>query len=153
MNWKNQRENAYPSIILSDCFVDKIQITNKELILKFLTCGFIIQENSRYYHTKSAQVIFEQCDIENISIQIVYNKKRLFRHKRIIRDMDTAVFVENIVSGKWKFEIVEEYYSALGGLLVGQIRTAKATMWCCFKMQFENMRYLWDEVDHEAPVW
>lgn len=84
MNWKNQRENAYPSIILSDCFVDKIQITNKELILKFLTCGFIIQENSRYYHIKSAQVIFEQCDIEHISIQVVYNKKRLFRHKRII---------------------------------------------------------------------
>lgn len=153
MNWKNQRENAYPSIILSDCFVDEIQITNKELILKFLTCGFIIQENSRYYHTKSAQIIFEQCDIENISIQVVYNKKGLFRHKRIIRDMDTAVFVENIVSEKWKFEIVEEYYSALGGLLVGQIRTAKATMWCCFRMQFENMRYLWDEVDLEVPVW
>lgn len=42
MKWKNQRENAYPSIILADCFVDEIQITNKELILKFLTCGFII---------------------------------------------------------------------------------------------------------------
>lgn len=49
-------------------------------------------------------------------------------------------------------EIVEEYYSALGGLLVGQTRAAKATMWCCFKMQFENMRYLWDEEDHDAPV-
>lgn len=153
MNWKNQRENAYPSIILSDCFVDEIQINNKEVILKFLTCGFIIKENSKYYHTKSAQVIFEQCDIENISIQVVHNKKGLFRNKRVLQDVDTAVFIENIVNGKWKYEIVEEYYSALGGLFVGRIRTAKATMWCGVKMQFQSIKYLWDEVDYEAQVW
>lgn len=152
MNWKNQRENAYPSIILSDCFVDEIQITNKELILKFLTCGFIIQENSRYYHTKSAQVIFEQCDIENISIQVVHNKKGLFGNKRVIQNVDTVVFIENIVNGKWKYEIVEEYYLALGGLLVGRIRTAISAMCCCVEMQFESMRYLWDEVDYDVQV-
>lgn len=26
MNWKEQRENAYPDIILSDCLVDEIQV-------------------------------------------------------------------------------------------------------------------------------
>lgn len=152
MNWKYQRDNAYPSIIFSDCFVDEIQIKNKEVILKFLTCGFIIKENSKYYHTKSAQVIFKQCDIENISIQVVHNKKGLFGNKRVIQNVDTVVFIENIVNGKWKYEIVEEYYSALGGLFVGRIRMEKAAMWCCVEMQFESMRYLWDEVDYDVQV-
>lgn len=153
MNWKNQRENAYPSIILSDCFVDEIQINNNEVILKFLTCGFIIKENSKYYHTKSAQIIFEQCDIENISIQVVHNKKGLFGNKHVLQDVDTTAFIENILNGKWKYEIVEEYYSALGGLFVGQITEAKEKMRSCVKIQFKSMVYLWDEVDYDAQVW
>lgn len=153
MNWKNQRENAYPSIILSDCFVDEIQINNNEIIFKFLTCGFVIKENSRYYHTKSALLIFEHCDIENISIQIIYIKKGLFGNKRIIQDVDMAAFLDNILIGKWKYEIVEEYYSAMGGLFVGRIKTAKAKIWCGIKMQFQSIKYLWDEVDYEAQVW
>lgn len=153
MNWKNQRENAYPSIILSDCIVDEIQINNKKVILKFLTCGFVIKVNSQYYHTKSAQVIFEQCDIDNISIQVVHNKKGLFGNKRVLQDVDTAAFIENILNGKWKYEIVEEYYSALGGLFVGQITEAKEKMRSCVKIQFKSMVYLWDEVDYDAQVW
>lgn len=82
-------------------------------------------------------MVFEQCDIGNISIQVVYNKKGLFGNKRVIQDVNKAAF--NISNGKWKYEICEEYYSSLGGLVVREIRIAKATMWCFVEMQFESM--------------
>ena len=77
MNWKEQRENAYPNIILTDCLVDEIQVDDDDIILRFLEHGFVIRDNgdSRYYRTKSAQIIVKECDIDNISIQLIYKKR------------------------------------------------------------------------------
>ena len=154
MNWKEQRENAYPDIILSDCLVDEIQVDDNDIILKFLEHGFVIRgnEDSHYYRTKSAQVIVKECDIDNISIQLVYRKREVNgKVIHIIKDIELQTFFNNTLSKRWSYEITEEYYSALGGLFIGKIRESKKSMWCYIKMQFKNIVYMWDEVDYESP--
>ena len=154
MNWKEQRENAYPDIILSDCLVDEIQVDDNDIILKFLEHGFVIRDNedSHYYRTKSAQVIVKECDIDNISIQLVYRKREVNgKVIHIIKDIELQTFFNNTLSKRWSYEITEEYYSALGGLFIGKIRESKKSMWCYIKMQFKNIVYMWDEVDYESP--
>ena len=154
MNWREQRENAYPNILLSDCSVDEIQVTEKDIIIKFLKHGFVIRDDgdSRYYRTKSAQIIVKECDINNISIQLVYRKRGVSRKEiHIVKDIDLPIFLNNILTKRWSYEIVEEYYSALGGLFIGQIKESKKAMWCYIKMQFKDIVYLWDEVNYEAP--
>ena len=112
MNWKEQRENAYPNIILSDCLVDGIQLDDNDIILKFLKHGFVIKdtEDSHYYRAKSAQIIVKECDIDNISMQLV-NRKRGVNGKviHIIKDLELQTFLNNILKKKWSYEIVEEY--------------------------------------------
>lgn len=154
MNWKEQRENAYPNIILSDCLVDEIQVNDKDIILKFLKHGFVIRddEDLHYYRTKSAQIIMKECDIENISIQLVNRKRGVNRREiQFITDIELQTFLNHILSKRWNYEIVEEYYSALGGFFIGQITESKKSMWCYLKIQFKNIVYLWDEVNYEAP--
>ena len=131
MNWKEQRENAYPDIILSDCLVDEIQVDDNDIILKFLEHGFVIRDNedSHYYRTKSAQVIVKECDIDNISIQLVYRKREVNgKVIHIIKDIELQTFFNNTLSKRWSYEITEEYYSALGGLFIGKIRESKKSM-------------------------
>lgn len=128
MNWKEQRENAYPNIILSDCLVDEIQVDDNDIILKFLKHGFVIKdvEDSHYYRTKSAQIIMKECDIDNISIQLVYRKRGVNgKVIHIIKDIELQTFFNDILKKRWSCEIVEEYYSALGGLFIAQIRESK----------------------------
>ena len=69
----------------------------------------------------------------------------------IVKDIDLPIFLNNILTKRWSYEIVEEYYSALGGMFIGRIIEAKKSMWCYLRMQFRNIVYLWDEVDYEAP--
>lgn len=154
MNWKEQRENAYSDIILSDCLVDEIQVDDNDIILKFLKHGFVIRDDkdSHYYRTKSAQIIVKECDIDNISIQLVNRKRGVNRKEiQIITNIELQTFLNNILTKRWSYEIVEEYYSELGGLFIGQITESKKSMWCYLRMQFKNIVYLWDEVDYEAP--
>lgn len=128
MKWKEQRENAYPNIILSDCPVDEIQMNEKDIIIKFLKHGFVIRDDgdSRYYRTRSAQIIVKECDIDNISIQLVYRKRGVSRQEiHIVKDIDLQIFLNNILTKRWSYEIVEEYYSALGGMFIGRIIEAK----------------------------
>ncbi|QIK70242.1 hypothetical protein G7062_08035 [Erysipelothrix sp. HDW6C] len=40
MDWKNSSENAYPDIILHDCFVSKINVLGDDIIIDFSTLGF-----------------------------------------------------------------------------------------------------------------
>ncbi|MCM1220981.1 MAG: hypothetical protein NC548_41495 [Lachnospiraceae bacterium] len=155
MDWKKQRENAYPSIILSDCFVDEIRVNDKDIEVDFLRFGFIIKEteDSEYYHTKPAQIVMKDCDIDDISIQFVYRKKTVTGNiSHIIKDIEPCVFLKDLSRKKWSYEIVEEYYSALGGLFIGKIHEAKNSMWCYIKIQFKNIIYYWNEVNYDFPV-
>lgn len=100
MNWKEQRENAYPDIILSDCLVDEIQVDDNDIIIKFLKHGIVIRDDkdSHYYRTKSAQIIVKECDIDNISIQLVYRKRGVNgKVIHIIKDIELQMFSENII--------------------------------------------------------
>lgn len=155
MEWKNQKENAYSNIFLSDCTFDEIYLNDNNIIIKFRKHGFIVKEdeNSQYYHTKASEIIMKECDINNIMIQIIINKKRIGgKIIRIIQDIEICIFWENIAKKKWKYEIVEEYYSEMGGWFVGQIKSRKKSMWCYIQIQFKGMIYFWNEIDYDALV-
>lgn len=155
LNWKEQRKNAYPNIILSDCIIDEIQVSNQDIVIKFLRHGFVIKDDasSKYYRTKSAQIVIKECDIDNILIQYVYNKKKLGgKVIQVIKDMKLHTFFNNISEQKWRYEIVEEYYSEVGCLFIGKIRVAKNSMWCYIKIFYKDIIYFWNEVDYDCWV-
>ena len=155
LNWQEQKKNAYPNIILSDCTIDEIYVDNHNIILQFIKQGFVIKDNvnSRYYRTKSAQVVIEECDIDNILVQYVHVKSRRgHRLIKVVKDIEFNVFLGNLLNHKWKYEIVEEYYSELGGLFIGKIKDAKNSMWCYMKLQYKDIIYFWDEINYEAFI-
>lgn len=153
INWENRWENAYPNIILSDSVIDDLKIDKRNIVLDLKGTGFAINCNGKFYRSKSAQVIFESCDSENVII------KRIHRNRKIngaiinlIDEIEINVFLTNISNRKWKFEVVEEYYSAMGGLFIGKIREEKCSEWCLVKMQFKSMVYYWDKIDYSYTV-
>ena len=151
--WKNQRKNAYPNIILSDSVIDDLQINNGNIILNLRRLGFALNCDGKFYCAKSSQVVIEDCDIYNISVQFIYRKKKISgKTINVIKDIAVKEFINNISNQKWKYEIVEEYYSETGGLFIGRIREKKHSMWCYVKAQFENMVYYWNEIDYNYTV-
>lgn len=153
INWENRWENAYPNIILSDSVIDDLKIDNRNIVLDLKDIGFAIKCNGKYYRSKSAQVIFDNCDNENVIIKRIHRKKKI--NGAIINVMDEIEindFFTNISSRKWKFEVVEEYYSTMGGLFIGKIRQRKCSEWCLVKMQFKSMVYYWDKIDYSYTV-
>lgn len=155
MEWKMSAKNEYPNIILSDCIVDGIQIDNQNIIMKFSESGIVIKEssNSKYYRTRAAQIILENCDMDEVLIKFVYKKKGIIKTKAdILKDMKLDTFFQNISTAKWHFEIVEEFYSDLGGIYIGKVRKQKVSFWCYIKIYFENIIYFWDEVDYRYDI-
>lgn len=155
MLWKEKQHNSYPDIILSDCLIVGIQIKNGKIIVDFSEYGFIKKDSksNKYFRTDGAQVVIEKCDIDNILIkEIRTNQLSEELYFDSTYDIKTIDFLENINTGKWKFEIVEEYYSTGGGLYIGQIRKKEDTFWCCIKISFKNLIYLWNDIKYEFPV-
>lgn len=153
MEWKMNVKNVYPNIVLSDCIVDGIHIDGENVIINFFNSGFIIKENnsSKYYRTYNSQIIFEKCDIRNCSIKFVYKNKKISK-ENIVKDMELNTFFKNISTEKWHFEVVEEFYSVVGGMYIGKVRNQKKSFWCYIKIYFENIIYLWNEVDYRYSV-
>lgn len=155
MKWKESEKNKYPNIILSDCVVDDIRINDGDIIMEFMKSGIIIKEssNSKYYRTHEAQIVLEKSDIENVSIKCVYKKKRIIGTTvDIVKDMERDTFFENISKGKWRFEIVEEFYSCVGGMYIGEVHKKNQSFWCCVKFYFKNIIYFWNEIDYRYDI-
>ncbi len=154
MIWKEKGINKYPDIILSDCLITNIQTKGSEVTIKFSEYGFVKKDSQRnkYYRTDAAQIVIEQCEIEDISIKEI-RTQRLSEDLYFdsMYDVERKVFLENINAGKWKFEIVEEFYSTGGGLYIGQIRGDQHSFWCHVKLQFKNLVYFWNDIRYDYP--
>lgn len=61
-------------------------------------------------------------------------------------------FLVNINTGKWRLEIVEEFYSSGGGLYIVRIRGNENSFWCYLKLQFRNLVYLWNDIRYDCPL-
>ena len=151
----NKEKLNHSDIILSDCIVDGIEVNGHNILLKMNRTGIIIKEEktSKYFRTKHAQVTFEECDIDNISIQLTNIICYLGKYEvAIIHNIKYDDFVQNISMGKWRFEIVEEFYSHLGGKFTGKLRMKKKSYWCNLNLCFENIAYFWNEIDYRYEV-
>lgn len=154
MVWKEKGVNKYPDIILSDCLITGIQVNGSDVIAKFSEYGFAKRDGiqNKYYRTDAAEIVIKQCDIANVSIKEVRTQhlsEELYFDS--MYDVEPEIFLENINTGKWRFEIVEEFYSAGGGLYIGQIGKEEDSFWCHVKLQFKNLVYFWNEVRYDCP--
>ena len=157
IKWKNQQKNAYPDIILADSVIDNLRVDNKNIILNLERRGFAIKCNNGLYYTKSAQVIIEDCDIENILVRCIY-KKKFGKMINVVMDIGANELFYNISSKKWRYEIVEEYYSEMGVFFIGRIVSdTKHTVVkksACRDILYQNMHFLFFSMFPElAAFW
>ena len=153
MTGKKQGYNMYPDIILSDCSILKIQLTEDELAFRFSKYGFCVKDTDHnYYRADGAAIVLEGFDREDFVAQ----EKRthplsgdLFFDSML--DITLDQFLENVNAGKWKVEIVEEFYATGRGLYICQV-TGKERFWLYLKMRYEKIRYMWNQVRREWPV-
>lgn len=154
MKWKEKGINKYPDIILSDCMITNIQGKEGEITVKFSEYGFFKKDSqsNKYFRTDTAQIVINECDVDNIFIKEIRNQKLSEElYFESMYDIEPSIFMENISTGKWKFEIVEEFYSTGGALYIGKIRADENSFWCHVKLRFKNLVYFWNEVRYDRP--
>lgn len=149
-----RKRNKYPEIMLSDCIIKNIEIKGENIVANFDEYGFFIKdsEKGKYYRTDSAQIVIKKCDMENIAIKEIRTQKlseELFFDS--IYDVEFKKCLTNINMGRWKFEIVEEFYSTRRALYIGQVREKDKSFWLCVKIQFEELLYLWNNIRYDCP--
>lgn len=154
MKWKEREENKYPEIILSDCQIVNVEMKGGDIVVDFSKYGFVKKDcdSNKYYRTNAAQIVIEQCDMDNLAIKEIRTQQlseEMFFDS--IYDVEPKDFCENINTGKWKFEVVEEFYSTKRALYIGQIRGNEKNFWCCVKLQFKNLVYLWNDIRYDCP--
>lgn len=152
--WKERGINKYPEIILSDCLITNIEIEGENIVVNFDKYGFFIKdsEKGRYYRTDSAQIVIKKCDMKNIVIKEIRTQKlseELYFDS--IYEVEGEIFIKKINMGRWKFEIVEEFYSTRRALYIGQVRENNKFFWLCVKLQFEELLYLWNDIRYDCP--
>lgn len=157
MMWKESGINKYPDIILHDCVITNIEKNGDDIAVNFDEWGFAIKdiETGMYYRTDPSQIVIKECYIDNISIKEIRTQQlseELFFET--VYDIEPKRFMKKINKGKWKFEVVYEYYSYGGALYIGQVdnkKKGKKSFWCCVELQFKELLYLWNEIRYEYP--
>lgn len=154
MTWREKGYNLYPDIILSDCTISEIQRKHNKLIFTFSNYGFMKKElDNNYYRTEGAEIIIEDYNSEELFIK----EKRIHQlSEEMYFDSMVDVTLENLIknvnSGKWKLEIVEEFYATREGIYICQVREENGRFWLYIKMGYSNLLYLWNNVRHDWPV-
>lgn len=157
MMWKESGVNKYPEIVLSDCSITNIEKKGDDIVVDFGENGFAIKDiqKSAYYRTTPSQVVIKGCDIDNIEIKEIRTQQlseELFFESAY--DVESEYFIKKINKGKWKFEVVYEFYSCVGALYIGHVNSKKKkqkSFWCCVMLQFKELLYLWNEIRYDHP--
>ncbi len=154
MQWKEKDINIYPNVILSDCQIAHIEMEGDNIAIDFSKYGFFRKDNlsNKYYRTDAGKIVVEQCDVDNVSIKEIRNHQLsddVFCNS--MYDVEPSVFSNNINTGKWRFEIIEEYYASGSALYIGQIREDDKKFKCCIKVQYKDLIYLWNEIRYDYP--
>lgn len=154
MIWKGKQDKVYPDIILSDCLIVGITVKGEKILIDFSELGFAVKDekSGSYYHTNGAQIVMEECELDDLSITEIRTQQlsdELYFDS--VYNLENKDFLNNINSGKWEFEIVEEYYSVNGGLYLGKVWEKEESFWCCVKIRFKELKYLWNDLNYEFP--
>ena len=154
MMWKEKGYNLYPDIILSDCTVSEIQVKDNGLVLIFSDYGFIKKDmDNKYYRTEGAEIVIEGYNNEELFIKEIRThqlSEEIFFDS--MNDIEFEKLLRNVNSGKWKLEIVEEFYSTGGGVYICQIRDEEDCFWIYIKMRYRNLIYLWNSIRHDWSI-
>lgn len=154
--WKESGTNKYPDIILHDCLVTNIEKSGDDIAVDFGKFdssgkyGFWIIASEMPYRTGLSRIVIKECDMDYMSIKEIRTQQlsqELFF--QTVCDIEPKIFMKNINKRKWTFEVVEEFYSAGRALYIGRIHNKKKkhkSFWCCVKLQFKELLYLWNEI-------
>lgn len=155
--WKHNGINKYPEIILHDCLIANIDKEGDDIVVDFDKWGFWIKdfEKDMYYRTHSGRIVIKGYDADYLSITEIrtqqLSEKKFFE---TVHDIKPKRFIKNINKGKWIFEVVEEFYSDGRALYIGQVQNKKKhqkSFWCCVKLEFKELLYLWGEIRYDSP--
>ena len=119
-----KRECVYPAISISDSVIEDIQITDKTIAFGFDKWGYWVRnhESENYHRVSNAQLLLFECDLDSIDVFLVEMTGVLFKRKYVERVIDFNTFMDNINNKKWKFEVIQEYKSDVGGMFFGCVR-------------------------------
>ncbi|MBD5470024.1 MAG: hypothetical protein HDR19_02590 [Lachnospiraceae bacterium] len=155
--WKHNGINKYPEIILHDCSIANIEKEGDDIVVDFDKRGFWVKdfEKDMYYRTHSARIVIKDYDADYLTITEIrtqqLSEKKFFE---TVHEVKPKCFIKNINKGKWIFEVVEEFYSEGRALYIGQVQNKKKyqkSFWCCVKLEFKELLYLWNEIRYDCP--
>lgn len=155
MQWKENKENQYPNIALSDCVVKGIRIKEDKIKVIFSEYGFFIKESkdNAYYRTFPAEILIKGCTLDYTTIKLLRMEQLADgRYIEIAEDVEAMDFIEYVNTEKWSLELVQEFYSCTGGLYVGRIGEGEKFFWCYIKLYFEKIVYFWNEINYDFPA-
>lgn len=162
MNWLNIKKNQYPSILLSDCKIDRIKLKNRDIYIYFNETGFIIRDDSdnNTYHSSPSQLIIRGANLDDITVKTERNINimPLFSLK-YIRSISLNELINKVNSKVWLVEIVEEFYSCMGAYYIVFIRSKSKKRgktkkyWGYINIRYDDLIYMWDNTLYNRPAY
>ncbi len=161
MNWLNIKKNQYPSILLSDCKIDCIELKKKDIYIYFNETGFIIRNDldNNTYHSSPSQLIIKKANLDDITIKVErsINIMSLFSLK-YIRDINLNELINKINSKVWFVEFVEEFYSCMGAYYIVFIHSNNKKKkgkkyWGYINIRYVELIYMWDNILYNWPAY
>jgi len=137
----------YPVLSISDCVASEIMIDDNTVVFKFDNNGFWIKNNDDdcYHRTRKSILTLYDCDIENIDIFLLTEINILGEKRRVKEYLEFEEFVDNINKKTMSFEIIQEYKSDVGSLLVGRIRNKTMKADCYLQIDYKKLGFTYDE--------
>ena len=162
--WKESGINSYSEVSLHDCMITNIEKSGDDIAVDFGkydsygTYGFWIKDIAAgtCYRTGVSRIVIKECDMDYISIKEIRTQQlseELFFDS--VCDIEPEYFMKRINKRKWTFEVVEEFYSTGRALYIGRIhykKRKKESFWCCVKLQFKELLYLWNEIRYDCHL-
>ena len=132
---------------ISDCVASEIMIDGNTVVFKFDNTGFWIKNNDDdcYHRTRKSILTLYDCDIENIAIFLLTEKNISGEMRRIKEYLEFEEFIDNINKKAMSFEIIQEYKSDIGSLLVGRIRNKVIKADCYLQIDYKKRGFMYDE--------
>ena len=127
-------------ISLSDCVIKQIKRENNDICLTFNEYGIWIRQDEKKYERKeNVQILYCDCDIDNINIHIIEKKNYIFKTVFLERDVDFETFSNKINNGSWKCEIIQEYYCEIGSFFNVVLKEGNMRKRCTIEFEYKNI--------------
>ncbi|SFL30460.1 hypothetical protein SAMN05216390_1184 [Lachnospiraceae bacterium KH1T2] len=136
-------EDLYPKVLVSDCTIDNISISDNIVQFSFNSRGIWVKkkENEEYCRVHDAFLKLYNCDIENVDI-FYESVKEISGEIVIIKkycDLEDVILKVN--NGKWRLTIIQEYWCDIGELFICSIRDKEKSHTCYIRIDSKEKKY------------